>query len=732
MLTHALSLLQSGDAAGARAALLSQPVSTAAHAFLQGACEHALGDIAAAQRAFAQALCLDARHAQAACALGSLLMGQGHIAQAEAVFRKHLALCDDAQLRFNLAVVLENTQRSDAALQEYSAILQAHPQHPAARHNRAGLHARHNRLAEAAEDYRALLNIQPQSPHLVPWHNLGEIELALGHYDEATRLLQHVVSAAPDNGKARTSLAVAAAANGDISTSQQHFDQLHQHAPSFWQEAQARLNHQYGNDTGIDPRLIFLLRQKEHLQTCHWLHWPRYTEVFRSVAASPSAGESVALAYAALASPLSATQQLALNRHIAHQFQTHAPAPFTHAPRSAPTRLRIGYAAPRYGHHVTGLLVRHLFAAHTAAVDVLVISLSPDDHSDNLRHIRHAAGTGWHDVSALSDSAAAAYIHALNLDILIDLAVFNDNTRPLIIAQRPAPIQVSWLGAAYSSGAPWMDYVLTDATVSPRAASIHAGNNHSNSAAASPTAWCSEAEVHLPSSYFVYSHDGTPPVVPARAALGLPSDAFVFACLNLPSKIDPDTFAVWMRVLGAAPHSVLWLLAHSPEQMLNLRREAEWRGVSPDRLIFAPRIAPADHVARMGAADLFLDTRFFNGHTTVAESLWAGTPVLSCAGDTFASRVGASLLTSCQLPELIAPSWAAYEQQALALYQDRAVLARLRQTLAQSRLCAAPFNMPIQARHLETAYQYMRARFAQGLPPARFSVPTSPVQSAQA
>jgi predicted O-linked N-acetylglucosamine transferase (SPINDLY family) len=701
-LTRAVSLLQSGDAAAARQLLLGSPGETAHHAFLLGACAHAMGDVPAAVHEFTSALRRDPGHAQAACALGSLYAGLGHRREAEALFRRALDHTDDAQLRFNLGVVLEDSGRIAEALDAYAALLKRFPDHYAARHNRAGLLAREKRLAEAAAEYRLLTQYHPEQT--LPRHNLGELELALGHYEEAARLLAGVMQREPGNGKALLSLAVAQAANGDIAASTESFSRLRAEHPARWEEARARVNDTRGNDSDIDPRLIFLVREHEHLQACHWLHWSKYGPVFRDFIRNPGDGEATGLAYQSMAAPLTAAEQRRLMQHIAGQVARRC-TPFTHARSPAPQRLRIGYCATRFGHHVTGQLLRNFFAAHdTAAVEVYAISLGADDGSANIATIRATPGLRWIDLAAESDVAAAAQIRALELDVLVDLAVYSDAPRPEVLAHRPAPVQAGWLGAAYTSGAPWLDYVFSDAVASP-------GDN-----------WCSEAEIIMPACYFMCSHVAEAPATPSREALGLPEGRFVFTCLNTPFKLQPDIFARWMRLLAAAPESVLWLLSSSSAQIVNLKREAEWRGIDPRRLLFAPRVAPHLHVARQGAADLFLDTPFFNGHTTVAESLWAGTPALTCPGETFASRVGASLVTSCGLPELVVASWEAYEATALRLYRDRDELAALRRRLAANRTTAAPYDLHAQARAMEKAFRHMRQRFAQGLPPEKFRI----------
>lgn len=704
-LKHALSLLQAGQAGAACDVLLAAPAG-ADRDFLLGACRHALGDIPSAITAFTSALRAAPDHAQAACALASLYAGLGHRGEAIALLRRTLARVDEDGLRFNLGVALEDSGDAAGALAEYGRVLARTPGHFAARHNRAGLLARLQRLAEAAADYRELVHLHPQ--HVLAWHNLGELELALGHYEAAIASLGTALHHHPDNGKALLSLAVAHAANGDIDASRARFAALRALDPARWEDARRRLNGDRGRDRDIDPRLLFLVRQESHLQVCNWRHWPRYGEVFRDFLRAPGDGDALALGYASMLAPLRAQEQLTLGRHIAAQVERRG-ATARHTPTPTPSRLRIGYAGTRLGMHVTGLIFRPLFAAHDPAqVEVHVLALGPDDGSAEFAALRTLPGLTLHELGEVDDDAAAAHIRALELDVLVDLAVWNDQPRPEVLAARPAPLQVVWQGAAYSSGAPWLDYVVADATVRP-------GED-----------WCSEAEVLLPGSFFFYPGGGLP-VAPPRETLGLPADKFVFASLNTACKLEPGVFDSWMRILAQCPDSVLWLLASGgAAQILNLKREAEWRGIDPRRLLFANRVTPAAHVARQGAADLFLDTFHVNGHTTMAESLWAGTPALSCPGNTFASRVGASLLQAAGLPELVLADAAAYEAMAVALYRDRERLAMLRRRLAEARAQLPHYQPRLRAAQMERVYRHMRERFAAGLPPAAFALADLP------
>lgn len=696
---EAVRLLQQQRPAEARALLQAQPLVHAEQDFLLGVCAHALNEIPVAIQHFAHALQQDARHARAAAALGALLAGQGQQARAEELLRAFLSQHDDVQVRFNLGVILEDSGRMDAAIGEYSRILAAHPDDYPARHNRAGLHARQMKLGDAAADYRELIRLHPD--RTLPWQNLADIEVSQGQYDAALERLQEVLRREPANAKATLSAAVAAAACGEFATSEGFFERLQALDPTLWQGALDRVNGRGGNALRPEPRLIFLIRQHEHLSACDWSRWPLYGEVFRQVCHQPVRGERLSLAFRAVATPMDASAQIQLSMAIAGQHV--APRLMTPGRAPAPERLRVGYLGSAFGHHATGILLRDLPAAHDAnAVEVFLLDLGQHDGSDTATRLRR--DTRVISLHGLDDETAAARISGLGLDILVDLCGYNDDPRPGILSRHPAAVQVSWLASPYTSGAPWMDYFISDPHVRP------------------DDGWCTEAEAVMPQSYFVFSRDAEPPVPPARQQLGLPDNRFVYACLNGPFRIDPDTFTVWMRILQQTPDSVLWLLGDNSAVVLNLKREAEWRGIDPRRLLFAPRTTPAAHLARLGAADLYLDTRYCNGHTSVAEALWSGLPVITCPGDTFASRVAGSLLRSCDLPALVMPDWHQYEAEAIALYRERERLQQLREHLATTRYKAAPFDIPRQARHLESAYRHMRQRFADGQPPESFRV----------
>ncbi|HEX7791942.1 MAG TPA: hypothetical protein VF467_15615, partial [Afipia sp.] len=296
----------------------------------------------------------------------------------------------------------------------------------------------------------------------------------------------------------------------------------------------------------------------------------------------------------------------------------------------------------------------------------------------------------------------ARLLRELEIDIAVDLNGYTEGMRPGVLAHRPAPVQVNYLGFPGTLGAAYMDYIVADATVIPDR----------------QRPFFTEKVVHLPDSY--QANDRLRPISDrtfARDELGLPPDGFVFCCFNNNYKITPQTFDGWMRILVHVPGSVLWLIEDNATASANLRKEAAARGVDPQRLVFAARMVPEEHLARHRCADLFLDNMPYNAHTTASDALWAGLPLLTCAGETFAGRVAASLLRAMGLPELVTSSQDDYERLAVELATKPDRLKALRQKLADNRLTAPLFDTVRFTRHLEQAYGAMHTRRKAGQKP---------------
>jgi protein O-GlcNAc transferase len=370
-------------------------------------------------------------------------------------------------------------------------------------------------------------------------------------------------------------------------------------------------------------------------------------------------------------------------------------------------RIRVAYVSSDFHEHATSYLIANLFECHDQSrFEITAISTGPDDNSDMRRRLVRALPR-FVDGRELSDTELALQIRQAEIDILVDLKGFTQNSRAGIFARRPAPVQVNYLGYPGTMGVEYIDYLIADRTVIPE----------------TDKDYYTEKIVYLPNSYQV---NDTKRSISSRgimrAECGLPVEGFVFCCFNNNYKILPAVFDSWMKILKQVGGSVLWLLGDNPTVAANLRREAAARGVDPERLIFASRMLLPDHLERHRLADLFLDTLPYNAHTTASDALWTELPVLSQIGSTFAGRVSASLLNAIGAPELIVATPEAYERLAIDLASNPKLLAAIKQKLAANRLVAPLFDTQRFARHIEAAYTQMHQRHLAGLPPDHISV----------
>jgi predicted O-linked N-acetylglucosamine transferase (SPINDLY family) len=380
-------------------------------------------------------------------------------------------------------------------------------------------------------------------------------------------------------------------------------------------------------------------------------------------------------------------------------------------PRSREGRLRIGYICGTFHNHATTHLVQGLFGLHDRAnFEIYGYSYGPDDGSIYRRRVERDCDH-FRDIAPLSTADAARRIRADGIHILVDLMGYTGGAREEILALRAAPIQVNAIGYPGSMGASFLDYIIGDRIVSnPDREELF-----------------SEKIVLMPHSFQANDNGQEIAAAPRRADYGLPEGVFVYACFNNSYKYDPDTFTIWMRALKRTPGAVLWLYSGGATVERNLRREAFARGVAADRVVFAKHQPKSEHLARLRLADLFLDTRYYNAHTGASDALWAGLPLLTCPGRTFASRVAASLLMNIGLPELIASDPDEYERMAVHLAGNPDELRRLRERLAVNRNSWPLFDTPRFTRNLERAYREMWEIYAAGQPPRPIVVSESPL-----
>jgi predicted O-linked N-acetylglucosamine transferase (SPINDLY family) len=364
-------------------------------------------------------------------------------------------------------------------------------------------------------------------------------------------------------------------------------------------------------------------------------------------------------------------------------------------------RLRIGYVSADFHRHATSYLMAQVLERHDRSrFEVFVYSHGRSDGSAMRQRIE-GASEHFADLQASSIADMAHRIRDDEIDILVDLKGYTQHSRPPLFAMRAAPLQVSYLGFPGTTGADYIDYVIGDPVVTPLE---HAP-------------FYSEKIAQLPGCY--QCNDGTRPIPrpPSRSSQGLPEDGFVFCAFNQPYKISPEVFDVWCRLLNAVPGSVLWLLAWNKDAPIALRREAQARGVEPSRIIFAPSVPQSEHLDRIGCADIFLDTWPCNAHTTASDALWAGLPVLTLSGRTFASRVAGSLMRAVGLPELVCDDVAGYEGLARELASDRGRLEQLRARVRDARHTSSLFDGTVTARGLELVFERMWERALSGQSP---------------
>jgi protein O-GlcNAc transferase len=373
-------------------------------------------------------------------------------------------------------------------------------------------------------------------------------------------------------------------------------------------------------------------------------------------------------------------------------------------------KIRIAYLSPDFHEHATAYLVAELFELHDRArFEIIGIGYGPDDRSAMRERILKSFNK-FHDVRLKGDGEIAKLIIDQDVHIAVDLKGPTDYGRPAILASRPSPVQVNFLGYPGTMGADFIDYIIADRIVLPF----------------DQQPFYTENIVHLPNSYQpndrkrrIAAH------VPSRSELQLPQTGFVFCSFNVTYKIRPPLFDIWMNLLRKVENSVLWLFQSDESAVANLRVEAAAHGIDPARLVFAPRCRNEDHLARHRSADLFLDTLPVCAHTTASDALWAGLPVLSCLGSAFVGRVAASLLHAIGVPELIVNNLEEYEALALKLATEPQLLQSIRDKLARNRSTFPLFDADRFRRDIEAAYARMWEIHQRGERPRSFAVDAS-------
>jgi protein O-GlcNAc transferase len=590
----------------------------------------------------------------------------------------------------------------DEAAARYAEVLRADPANADALYYLALISCQHGRFEEGAELARKSLASDPSQArsHVI----LGRALHALGLNEDALASFDRAIALAPELAPAHANRADVLSKIGRNAEALDGYDRALALAPDSvadWMNRGVALIALNRHDEAVisfdrgyalapdfaqadDFRAPLLLSK---LRICDWTNLAAETA---EVLAMVRAEKPLSLPYAIVAIPSSPAEQLqCAKRYVQEQ---PASPPLWQGEVYAHDRLRVAYLSADFNEHPTAYLTAGLFEQHDKSrFEITAVSFGQNGNSPARRRLE-AAFEHFIDVRDTSDQEIAALMRRAEIDIAVDLMGFTKDNRLGVLARRAAPIQVNYLGYPGTTGAPYMDYILADAAVIPE--------DHD--------AFYAERVVRIPGTYQI--NDNRRAIsqhTPTRGECGLPQDGFVFCCFNNPQKITPEIFDIWMRLLRATAGSVLWLITGNAKAAANLRLEAEKRSVAAERLIFAPKASVADHLARHRLADLCLDTLPYNAHTTASDALWAGLPVLTCLGETFAGRVAASLLKAIGLDALITRTLAEYETLALRLARDPAYLASLKGTLNRNRDTCLLFDTQSATRHIETAYRAM-------------------------
>jgi protein O-GlcNAc transferase len=613
---------------------------------------------------------------------GIALAELGRFPEAEVALARAISLRPDhAAALDSRGVALQGLGRPAEALTCHDRALALRSANPRALNNRGDALLALERHAEALESYDRALAFAPAGVRVLI--NRGIAHHAIRMHKEALECFDAALALAPNDAGAHCHRADALMATGDFAGALKSYEK-----------------------TLVLRTPLAAILDRLAMCVASLCDWARTPEIEHQIEIHLRDGAAVISPLTLLHYDGTLAQQLACARHYVRDRVPSASTPFLAAPSRTHDKLRVAYLAANFNRRALSSLVAGLFERHDRSkFEVTGISFGADEDAA-ARSRTVSALDAFHDMRALSDRDIAQRLRDLEIDIAVDLMGHGTDARCRILASRPAPIQVRYLGHPGTMGADFIDYIIADSTVVP----------------SGEEPFYAEKVVRLPDCYQVNdANRAIAEQTPTRKDCGLPEKGFVFASFNS-GIISAPLFEVWMGLLARIEGSVLWLSELSEGTKFNLHQRAGARGVDPARLIFAPHIEQADHLARHRLADLFLDTLPCSVQAAASDALWAGLPVLTCRGSSFAGRVAASQLRSIGLSELVTSSLADYAALAQWLAEDRDILAEIKKRLAENRLTGPLFDTDLMRRNLEEAYTIMWARRQAGDKPASFAV----------
>lgn len=635
------------------------------------------GNLDAAQVNYDKALEINPNEAVTHNNIGTLFQERGELDKAEACYRKALALMPEFfQAHNNLGGVLNAQGKIDEALVAFNQAHLINPDSAEVHNNRGTILRDQNKFTEAEAAYRKAIKLNPDLCDV--YNNLGAVLVAQKRRGEAIEAFRQALQIKPDFSAAHYNLGVQFQEGGELGKAADSYKKV-----LYWEP----------DVHDIKVNLLYVL-----LYLHEWKDLQSLSDDGRRVLREQATIDSINIPpFTFLAFPEStlAEQKICASnwaQRIVESMRPWREKTAFQFERATKHKINLGYFSADFRNHAVAHLMAQIFELHDRErFHLYAYSFGPKDDGEMRKRLQKSFDR-FVDLSDKSDVDAARIIYEDKIDILVNLTGYTQHERSEILALRPAPIQVNYLGFPGTMGANFMDYLIADRFIIPPEFMRH----------------YTEKVLWLPDCYMPRDTTVQRQAAPSRKACGLPEDGFVFCSFNMPYKITPDMFDVWCRLLQAVPGSVLWLPSVRPEAESNLNREAKNRGVAPERIIRAQRAdLVEDHLARLQCADLFLDTTPYNAHTTCSDALWMGLPVITCVGETFPSRVAGSLLTAIGAPELIANNLKEYYELALDLATHKEKYEEIRNKIRRNRETTPLFDSARYTRNLEKAYQQM-------------------------
>ena len=673
-----ISLYQKGaieEALASAQQLIQQYPDTPIIHNVLGACLSHTGQPKQSLYHFKEALKLEPSNPSTYNNLGNILIDLQQYEEAQKLFEYAIKINPDfAEAYNNLGNARKEQKAYEEALSHYEKAIELNPDYFEAYNNLGVAFDKLKNYAQAEKNFNKAIEISPEFAEA--YSNLGSTYTDQKKYDEAIPCFEKAIQINPNYAEALKNKGLCLKSQGRLSESLIAFNEALNCNPDLFEAKSERL---------------YLLNN-----ICDW------SELDQVKHELPQLGISTP--------PVRPFGFLTLEDHPERQLirasryvsKTYSvdPIPLPAKPKSKPDKIRIGYFSADFHEHPVSHQIAKVLASHDRSkIEVYAYSFKQAD--DNMRKRIIGAVDHFKDVTNMSDRDVALLARDDNIDIAIDLMGYTKNARTNIFALRAAPIQIVYLYES-TMGANFIDYIIADPTTIPNRLKHH----------------YREKIIYLPHTYMPTDNTREISNRPmTRQEMELPEDGFVFCCFNNNYKITPREFDIWMRLLLKVENSVLWLSKSNQWTKSNLQKEARLRGIDPSRLVFTKWVTRQDHLARHRLADLFLDTFYYNAHSTASDALWAGLPVVTRIGEQFVARVAASLLTAIGLPELIVKTDQEYEALALELATNQSILESIAKKLEKNRRSEPLFKTETYTQNLDQAFEQAYTHYYKGYPP---------------